>query len=156
MAQLNLITSDQAWCSFCNDHIENIHHLFFSCMYSWQVWAYVLNWWGIQSPIHHTPTSFMSYWSSLVMTNSKFKEQLWSSMFFIVVWSLWFTRNQIKIQYQDFTLQTLQHDIKLILGMWIKRYTLHSPTPSFKWLLLGIVCRIGLSHTRIRQIINID
>lgn len=135
LLNLNIISREQAFCSFCNSEIETVQHLFFSCPFTWQIWTDSFKWWGTSSVIHEDPSIMMESWNNIVSPRRKFKKKFWNSLFFVIIWTIWYERNLAKFQGKHLSLSDIQYDVKLRLGFWIKCYA-----PSFPYLVLQVVC----------------
>ena len=40
--RLGILPQEQIKCTFCNNHVENQEHLFYSCEYAWFLWCFWL------------------------------------------------------------------------------------------------------------------
>lgn len=85
-----LLTDVQALCPFCSDQIESSSHLFFTCMFTWQLWASIFDWWGMCMPLQAHPVEVLISWDDFIQGCHKnaFKRKLWNSMFFVIIWSI--------------------------------------------------------------------
>lgn len=123
---LNIISIEEANCPFCDTETETHQHLFFGCHFTWKLWMMCLDWWGIKSVLHDNPKVNLMNWQSLV--SGAFKKELWTSLFFVIVWSIWFERNQVCFNGKLLNLDSIFASIKLRLAHWIKLYA-----PSFPY-----------------------
>lgn len=86
LVQRGILDSNQALCPFCGIELETSSHLFFTCKVTWQIWMKCMAWWKVMSPIHPSPSKMIMSWNSLVRGN--FKVKMWSSLFFVITWSI--------------------------------------------------------------------
>lgn len=59
----------------------------------------------------------MESWTNLVTVS--FKRDLWPSLFFVTIWSIWLEKNQIKFNVKNPNLVQMKNNIKLRLGMYV-------------------------------------
>lgn len=59
----------------------------------------------------------LSSWPSLA--RGKFKTSLWESIFFVVIWSLWFEQNQVKFCDKEFVEARVVEQIKQRTSEWV-------------------------------------
>lgn len=130
LLNLNIINSEYATCLFCDAEVESHEHLFFGCHFTWRLWMMCLDWWGISSVLHEDSKRNFISWQSLV--SGGFKKELWSSLFFVVVWSIWFERNQACFNGEFLKLESIFTSIKLRLAHWIKFYAPSFPYSSWQ------------------------
>lgn len=70
--------------------------------------------------LHADPYVNIISWSNMV--RGKFKPCLWDSVFFVMVWSLWYKRNQIKFDNNKFYVPILSSKITKRVSEWIEVY----------------------------------
>ncbi|GKV49601.1 hypothetical protein SLEP1_g56341 [Rubroshorea leprosula] len=104
-------------CSFCNEAMEEIDHLFCTCKEVWLLWAKVLNWWGAKSVLPNSVAAIAEFfWSSFGRLVGK---EMGACMFLIVSWYLWYWRNAVVFQnngsFKEKLLDMVQ--IKSFLGL---------------------------------------
>ena len=46
LCKLAILQPIEAICPFCNQEVESVTHVFYTCYVSWNIWADILNWWG--------------------------------------------------------------------------------------------------------------
>ena len=47
LQRLSVLQNNDLRCVLCNSCDETIAHLFFTCEYTWRVWSFCCNWWGV-------------------------------------------------------------------------------------------------------------
>lgn len=114
LARANIITQEQATCPMCGVCQETNNHLFFKCKVPWQIWTLCFQWWGIQTVIHEQAVINILSWGSLV--KGKFKRAIWNSMFFSVIWTIWFTRNKVVFDAKQLNVEEIMYNIKQRVG----------------------------------------
>lgn len=115
----------EAKCLFCNLEEESIHHLFLHCQYSWKRWAGVMGWWNIQIPITNTVVKWMEVWCESV--DGSFRRKLRVSLHYVVLWSIWNTRNRVVFDKANTDWDHESYQIKLRLGFWMKGWATDCP-----------------------------
>lgn len=75
------------WCPMCNDHEENMDHLFVTCSFASECWSYFMNkmkWYG---PLHRNLQGVFESWpilhKDLVWTG------LWCAILAQIIWHIW-------------------------------------------------------------------
>ncbi|KAF1868532.1 hypothetical protein Lal_00035970 [Lupinus albus] len=72
---ISLLNDGGNLCSFCNDHLEFTHHLFYTCTFTYHIWQSMYKWLGFSSALSLTP--FHHYLSHLGMTKDKKGHNVW-------------------------------------------------------------------------------
>ncbi|OMO62830.1 reverse transcriptase [Corchorus capsularis] len=104
--------------SLCEKEVENVEHLFFTCICSWNIWMACCRLWGIRWVVPVDPTTFFLSWYYAIDDFSKVN--VWRLIFFVVIWSLWLTRNDMVFNNKHFDALQLFDLIKLRLSWWVK------------------------------------
>lgn len=117
LKRLNLIQVNEAYCPFCVNE-ETINHLFLHCNFTWKIWSECMLRWGIQMPITDTLEEWLECWKGVV--KGDFQSKLWTSLFFVVVWSMWYQRNKVVFEKEQIDWNYLHYLINLRLGFWLK------------------------------------
>ena len=118
LKELNIIRDDKILCPFCMSQQETISHLFFDCNHTWKIWCSCFSWWGYSWCCHNQPRRFFDHW--LGMKLHGFQKKLWISLFFVVIWSIWYERNQAVFLNKIINWENVNYLIKLRLGYWVK------------------------------------
>lgn len=77
----------------------------------------IFDWWGIEMVLDEDCCKIVKGWTSLVKGN--FKKHLWDSVFFAVVWILWYEWNQVKFNNYEFCTSRLISQIKQRVREWV-------------------------------------
>ena len=80
-------------CYSCHSNGESDLHLFFSCSLAQQVWLWLLS---LQGTPPTTPLSISSVWATLVKGVDSHGRKTAVAIFFQVIYTLWFSRNEAK------------------------------------------------------------
>lgn len=110
LLKLNIINENEALCPFCEMEIESVSHLFFTCTFSWRLWMSCFEWWGINSTLHADPLPNLLSWQQHV--SGSFKIDIWNSLFFVIVWSIWFEWNQMCFKGKNVVLDQVLLEVK--------------------------------------------
>ena len=102
LVRLNTLPSPDAVSVLCDDHVESIGHLFFSCNYSWKSWCSCLNWWKVEWVMPVEPWCAFESW--IEVNFRKTYREKWSMCFFSVIWSIWEAINRIILQKEAFNI----------------------------------------------------
>lgn len=70
------------------------------------------------------------FWSGIMQ--GKFKKCIWDSVFFAMIWNLWFLRNEIKFNNKVFNPSELIDHVKNKVSDWIVSYCPKFPYPSYQ------------------------
>lgn len=115
-----IIDEENARCPFCMEEEESSKHLFFTCKYTWKVWMWCLEWWGVTGCLHADPIINIQQWSEMI--GGKVSKKLWRSLFFAVTWTIWYYRNQCKFNAHLCEWPKIFEEVKLRLGFWSKAF----------------------------------
>ena len=74
LVSLNIVHSSKATCALCNENLENIGHLFFSCNYSLKLWCSCLNKWKIDGVMTVEPRHAFESWLEEHLTENQRKK----------------------------------------------------------------------------------
>lgn len=79
-------------CVFCKLEMELVNHSVLLCPFVWQIWACIIDWWGLSWA---TPGSVDCLFQRWMSWNFRKKErQIWRAIPSAVVWSVWKCRNE--------------------------------------------------------------
>lgn len=102
--------------------------MIFSCPVTWKIWCHIFNWWTITTVLHSSAVVNMESWNSLAQ--NKFWGEGWLTLFFNIVWSIWYIRNEVWFNGKSFILSNCVESIKNWLGYWILYYCPNFPCSS--------------------------
>lgn len=91
---LGIISLDQALCPSCRISTENVSQLFFVCFVTLKIWTHMFYWWEKRGIVHGKAIVNIEMWSHMVW--SGIKTDLWVTLFFNVVLSVWYYKNELK------------------------------------------------------------
>ncbi|EOY17298.1 Uncharacterized protein TCM_036449 [Theobroma cacao] len=89
----NLILENQALCVICNQKLDSVRHLSFTCDEVWKIWGRWCLDWKVNWVIHESPKFLFLAWNSLCVSNDKLK--IWILVFYVITWSIWLLHNNI-------------------------------------------------------------
>lgn len=91
LVNLGIIAEEESKCVLCGHCQEDHSHLFIHCTFSWNLWTWWCNIWGICwiSPL--TLRQAFEQW--LCPLKGKFLKKVWASTFYIILWTVWKERN---------------------------------------------------------------
>ncbi|GKU87734.1 hypothetical protein SLEP1_g2081 [Rubroshorea leprosula] len=82
---------DNMMCGLCKKGVEEVDHLFCTCMEAWVVWAKMIKWWGMELVMPDTvkgvAETFIYELGSLV------GKEMGAFIFLVTAWYLWYRRN---------------------------------------------------------------
>ncbi|KAL4271167.1 hypothetical protein GQ457_13G010790 [Hibiscus cannabinus] len=119
-----ILPSSDNFCFFCNNAPETVKHLFFSCNFSWHIWAMLGNYWGISMVLHQNPMAFFLAWPQLL--TSWAHDHMWLLIPYAVIWSIWLHRNEIAFQSKILDTSQLLFTVKMRAAWWFKAKKLDS------------------------------
>jgi hypothetical protein len=106
-------------CPLCDQEEETIDHLLLSCVFSRQIWFYVLEKFGLQAlapqPDEH---SFEEWWDQVSRRIPVQVSKGLNSIVILVAWSLWNHRNRCVFDGVQPNLSTLLSNIKDEQHVW--------------------------------------
>ena len=112
-------------CVLCNQEEESINHLFCCCPFTWRVWCTFLNWWDIY------PRSAFDSW--LGFNGTKAQKRCWVAWFYVIVWTVWETRNRIIFQQHSISWEKFMVNLIHRGDLWVKNWrgTVPNLPPAF-------------------------
>ncbi|XP_048493141.1 uncharacterized protein LOC104908756 [Beta vulgaris subsp. vulgaris] len=120
LGRLGIIPIDEANCVFCNAELETTNHLLLHCRFSWNLWSWWLNLWGLSWSFPETIKNAFLQWQ--IYGKGIFFKKIWHSIFFIIIWSLWKERNSRIFNNSASSLEEIQDLILLRLCWWIRAW----------------------------------
>ena len=127
-----LQAGNETKCKFCGLAQESLDHLFLHCTFVWEVWVDCLSWWGVQWVLPSNIIDFFRWWKSWRYRG--IKKQIWECMPLVVIWTVWFTRNEIFFQGTNPAWSEIGELIKVRTALWVRS------TGCIKITLLIILC----------------
>ncbi|XVF14524.1 hypothetical protein REPUB_Repub09cG0068700 [Reevesia pubescens] len=71
LAKRGVLSWDSTYCLFCCGKVESVELLFFTCDFSWQIWATFFSTWGIYWVAHNDSICFFTAWQNDLVFNGK-------------------------------------------------------------------------------------
>ncbi|KAJ0442970.1 putative RNA-directed DNA polymerase [Helianthus annuus] len=116
LARMN-VGDGQVICKICEQHPEDIDHLFVSCDLAQQVWNYISAWCKISS-IYAFRAKDLLDWHKHVSGNSKWRKLIYAIMQ-VSLWVLWRGRNHLTFNNKEIILARMMEEIKRLSFLWI-------------------------------------
>ena len=118
LVSLNIIDSRESKCILCNEHDENIDHLFFLCEYARMLWCDCLSKWRISWVMPTEPKSAFESWIEVKVGKSLKRD--WCVCFFAICWSIWEARNRAIFEKQNFQIDKCLQVMRYRCQLWSK------------------------------------
>ncbi|GKE58687.1 RNA-directed DNA polymerase, eukaryota, reverse transcriptase zinc-binding domain protein, partial [Tanacetum coccineum] len=85
------IDLDSLICPVCNEDVETVNHLFFSCDMAKDLWSLLARWWGLDIPVCSTILDWYAWLDELVISSKArvFLEDVGGTL----MWFIWSFRN---------------------------------------------------------------
>ncbi|OMO82752.1 hypothetical protein COLO4_22852 [Corchorus olitorius] len=118
LAARGLIDSEVNICPFCNSDKETVHHLLFSYKFSWTIWSFLLNLWGLNWVMPGNASGFLCSWHEITL--QVHNSEALMLLAFVVSWSLWLDRNEKVFKGKDCNVMGMVSIISRRYALWIK------------------------------------
>ncbi|XP_016167355.1 uncharacterized protein LOC107609826 [Arachis ipaensis] len=96
LCRLGILQQNDNLCVLCKKDVENIHHLFVACEFSWQVWCAWISTFGQRWTAPGNLKEHFESWRSMPVRKERRKH--WLAGFFSVLWIIWLRRNDVIFQ----------------------------------------------------------
>ncbi|XP_071708323.1 uncharacterized protein [Rutidosis leptorrhynchoides] len=103
-------------CPVCDDDLESVEHILFSCKFAKDIWDKVLNWWGYSLANFIYSDIFDGTFGALASDN---KRLIWQALCWCVTYSLWKSRNSKVFKNKTDSAAVLFSEIQVISFEWI-------------------------------------
>ncbi|CAK8543130.1 unnamed protein product [Lathyrus sativus] len=104
-------------CVFCSSSLEDVSHLFFSCIKSTQVWNKICEYADIEIISENCCYSHAKVWNSSL--RGRCQANRVNSIWFITCWSIWRSRNECIFNNVVTEVDSIVFDIKLSSWNWL-------------------------------------
>ncbi|XP_071708073.1 uncharacterized protein [Rutidosis leptorrhynchoides] len=105
-------------CPICDDDIETVEHILFSCQVAKDIWAKVLKWWGYNSAIFGFEDIFNGTFGCVAQDH---KKNQWQAVSWVVCYILWKNRNAKVFKNKLETVPSLFSEVQVLSYDWISR-----------------------------------
>ena len=105
-------------CAFCKEHPETVSHIIFGCKYSSSLWYFFCSCWNISLCL--LMDSVLCFLSWLNTPFYKLDKKIWTSLFYVVSWSIWWLRNEVTFEKTEPNWDIEKKLILWRLGSWTK------------------------------------
>ena len=103
-------------CVFCGED----YHIIFGCRLSSSLWYFGCKCWNLAFCLPKDPMACFLTWMDAPFTRFDFK--IWSSLFYVISWSIWWLRNKVIFQKMEPNWETEKRLIIWRLGAWTKAW----------------------------------
>ncbi|XP_071688357.1 uncharacterized protein [Rutidosis leptorrhynchoides] len=105
-------------CPICDEDLESVEHILFSCSFAKDIWGKVLNWWGYSSANFIFGDIFEGTFGSFASDD---KKTIWQDLCWCVCYSLWKSQNSKVFNNKVVTAPVLFSEIQVASFEWISR-----------------------------------
>ncbi|KAK3217752.1 hypothetical protein Dsin_011722 [Dipteronia sinensis] len=114
-------------CPLCRSGAESSNHLFMHCSWSRLLWSACIGWWGMSYCPNLSVKSWVDGWSGMC-PSSKHNRAL-GSLMFVVMWTIWETRNSLVFEGRDADIVYATDIVKFRVAWWFKHHRKGSKEP---------------------------
>ena len=118
LISMGILPPHDSICILCDQEPESSDHLLLHCQFSWQIWTWWIEIWGLNMAIPPTLKDLFVQWSSPLKGN--FFRKVWQAMFSIITWSIWKEHNARIFSSTSSSITGVKEMIMLRLSWWIK------------------------------------
>lgn len=119
LAHRNMLQEGQVpLCPLCSLSEETPKHLFLHCMFSWNTWSSIMQWWQVVWVCPSSLTDLAIWWFGNSFRN--LEKHMWEVTFFASLWSLWLARNDLIFNNVSRSASEVGELIKTRVAMWMK------------------------------------
>lgn len=118
LASINVIPQEESICILCNAQSETPNHLLLHCIFSYKLWSWWLELWGMSWVFPSNLKDALEQW--MIFGNASFFKKIWLAIFSIIIWSIWKERNDRIFNSRSSSINQIIDLILLRLSWWIK------------------------------------
>ncbi|XP_058217366.1 uncharacterized protein LOC131328437 [Rhododendron vialii] len=105
-------------CPLCSLHLETPDHLFLHCIFSWNIWSLILDWWHVPWVCPNSLANLAIWWFDSGFRN--LEKNIWEVSFYATLWSLWLARNDLVFNNANLSVEVVGELVKTRVAMWMK------------------------------------
>ncbi|GKV48490.1 hypothetical protein SLEP1_g55300 [Rubroshorea leprosula] len=109
---------DNILCGFCKKGVEEVDHLFCTCMEAWGVWVKTIKWWGMEVVMPDTVKGVAEMFINGI--GSLVGKEMGACIFLVTAWYLWYRRNVLVFQREEVIKEQLLELIQVKTHFWIR------------------------------------
>ncbi|GKV23714.1 hypothetical protein SLEP1_g33413 [Rubroshorea leprosula] len=125
------LQEEETFCCICRKELEDDNHLFATCPKIQSLWMRCYNWWGISLTLPNTISLLCEAHS--IGIKKWVNSEVWFLIFFVVAWSIWYTRNSIIHNSQQWDEDKTFDLIQRRTFAWIRGRSTNTMFPFFYW-----------------------
>ncbi|GLT38130.1 hypothetical protein SLA2020_123960 [Shorea laevis] len=133
-----MLQGEDLMCGLCKEEVEDVNHLFWTCMEAWLVWVQVFNWLGMVVVLPETLREVAEIFLGIM--GRVIGHEASACIFLVVSWYLWFWRNEkVFGSARDHREQILER-IQAKSFFWIKHKVAGCAFSYSQWQLNPVEC----------------
>lgn len=109
---------EEAFCKFCSLQLESVDHLLLHCDPVWQLWAKILDWWGVRWATPKTLVDLFLWWKDWNMKNDK--KVIREVIPMATLWTIWNLRNNLFLEEKAPDWNGTSDLLKIRVALWVK------------------------------------
>ncbi|GKV15232.1 hypothetical protein SLEP1_g26031 [Rubroshorea leprosula] len=125
------LQEEATFCCICRKELEDDDHLFATCPKIQSLWMRCYNWWGISLTLPNTISLLCEAHS--IGIKKWVNSEVWFLIFLVVAWSIWYTRNSIIHNSQQWDEDKTFDLIQRRTFAWIRGRSTNTMFPFFYW-----------------------
>ncbi|GLT59701.1 hypothetical protein SLA2020_325060 [Shorea laevis] len=133
-----LLEEEESICSVCRRNVEDENHLFVQCSKIQDLWMRCYKWWGISIFLPNSISLLCEAHSQGI--KKLVKADVWFFIFLVVTWSIWYTRNNIIHNSQQWDEDKILDLIQRRSFAWIRGNSVNTIFSFFSWCNFPSLC----------------
>ncbi|GKV32726.1 hypothetical protein SLEP1_g41312 [Rubroshorea leprosula] len=105
-------------CGLCKKGVEEVDHLFCTCMEAWVVWVKTIKWWGMEVVMPNTVKGVAEMF--IYGIGSLVGKKMGACIFLVTAWYLWYRRNVLVFQREEDIKEQLLELIQVKTHFWVR------------------------------------
>ncbi|GLT38019.1 hypothetical protein SLA2020_122920 [Shorea laevis] len=105
-------------CGLCKKGMEDVDHLFCTCMEAWLVWAGMIKWWGMEVVMPNIVKGVAEIF--ICGLGSLASKEMAACIFLVTTWYLWYWRNVLVFRREEGIREQLLELIQVKTHFWVR------------------------------------